>query len=258
MNSYVSNNCQFEVFYQPLVCLSTGKISGFEALLRWQHPTKGYISPDDFIPIAEDTGSIVPLGSWVLQTAIDQMSIWQKNFFQLQKAKMAVNLSSKQLVLGNFIDRVENLLQETKLAPSYLKLEITESLLIRNFDFAVSKLEQLSQLGIELSIDDFGTGYSSLGRLQNLPVSTLKIDRSFVSHLRPGKNLEIIKAIANMAHSLKLSVVVEGIETATQLELIKNLNCNEGQGFYFAKPQPADSIATLLTQELPWMHHFPV
>lgn len=257
MNFTTKNKRQFEVFYQPLICLVTGQISGFEALLRWQHPTRGYISPRDFIPIAEDTGLIIPLGNWVLQTAIAQMSDWQKKFLSLQKAKIAVNLSGKQLLQVDLIQQIEKILQETRLDPCYLKLEITESLLMENYDRALFILQQLSQLGIELSIDDFGTGYSSLGRLQSLPINTLKIDRCFVMQMEQSlEKLEIVKAIATLAHNLKISVVVEGIETATQLATIENLNCDEAQGFYFAKPQNCDSIVTLLTNKFHWMHHF--
>ena len=255
-----SNNSQpqFTVVYQPLVCLTTGKVLGFEALLRWQHPTKGSISPADFIPIAEDTGLIVPLGNWVLKTAIRQMWIWQKNFpFILPKAKIAVNLSGKQLLHNNLIAQIEAILEETGLDPDRLKLEITESLLMENFEPAVSVLKQLSKLGIELLVDDFGTGYSSLGRLQSLPIDTLKIDRCFVAQMdRSVEKLEIVKAIANMAQALKIKTIVEGIETPTQLAMIRNLNCHEGQGYYFAKPLDARSITTLLANKFHWMDSF--
>lgn len=258
MKSIAHNRCQFKVLYQPLICLATGQISGFEALLRWQHPTKGYISPIDFIPIAEDTGLIVPLGAWVLRSAIRQMYDWQQDFSsQLFQAKIAVNISSKQLLQADLVQQVEQILHETGLNPTHLKLEITESLLMENFDRAVFRLEQLSQLGIELSIDDFGTGYSSLGRLQFLPINTLKIDRCFVMQMdRSIEKLEIVKAIASMAHSLRINIVVEGIETPTQLATIRNLNCHEGQGYYFAKPLSADSVMMLLSKQFHWMHHF--
>ena len=212
MNLKTNTKCQFELFYQPLVCLATGCITGFEALLRWRHPTQGYISPIDFIPVAEDTGLIVPLGSWVLQTAICQMSNWKQIFPHLDRAKMAVNLSGKQLLQADLVEQIETTLQETGLSPNSLKLEITESLLMENYDRAVFILKQLKQLGIELSIDDFGTGYSSLGRLQNLPIDALKIDRCFVMHLEQSiEKLEIVKAIATLAHILGIKSVVEGI-----------------------------------------------
>lgn len=258
MNSIANNRCQFEVFYQPLVCLVTGQVKGFEALLRWQHPTKGYISPTNFIPIAEDTGLIVPLGNWVLKSAISQMRCWQETFYnQLSQAKIAVNVSSQQLLHPNLVRQVEQILQETGLNPDCLKLEITESLLMENFDRAILILEQLSQLGIELSIDDFGTGYSSLGRLQSLPIDTLKIDRCFVMQMdKSAEKVEIVKAIASLAHSLKIKIVVEGIETATQLALIRDLNCHEGQGYFFAKPLNPESVAALLSARPHWTHHF--
>lgn len=281
--------CQFKVFYQPVVCLTTGKIGGFEALLRWRHPSKGYISPVDFIPIAEETGLIIPLGTWVLKTAINQMSEWQQEFFssversnplslaspndrswqfrsnlllnepetQHRNLKMAVNISGKQFLQLDLVAQIEQMLQEAELNPSHLKLEITESLLMENFEQIISILKELSQLGIELAIDDFGTGYSSLGRLQTLPINTLKIDRCFVSKIdRSLSELEIVKAIANMAAALKIKTVVEGIETPNQLTMLQNINCHQGQGYYFAKPLDPSSIIALLKNVPHWMHHF--
>ena len=258
MNLTTHNKCQLKVFYQPLICLATGRVSGFEALIRWQHPSKGYISPADFIPIAEDTGLIVPLGTWVLKSAIRQMYEWQQTFaFRLDTAKMAVNISGKQLLQANLVQQVQQILQQTGLDPRHLKLEITESLLMENFERAIFRLEQLSKLGIELSIDDFGTGYSSLGRLQFLPINTLKIDRCFVREMDLStEKLEIVRAIASMAHSLRINIVVEGIETPMQLAMIRNLNCHEGQGYYFAKPLDAESVMTLLSKQFHWTHHF--
>ena len=258
MNSIFNNRCQFEVFYQPVVCLATGGIKGFEALLRWQHPRKGYIAPHEFISIAEDTGLIVPLGNWVLKSAMSQMCCWQKIYSaQLSTAKIAVNVSSKQLLYTNLVRQIEQILLETGLNPGCLKLEITESLLIENFDLAISIGEQLSQLGIEISIDDFGTGYSSLGRLQSLPIDSLKIDRCFVAQMdESAKKVEIVKAIASLAHSLKIEIVVEGIETATQLAIVRDFNCHEGQGYYFAQPLKAKSVAALLSEGLHWRQHF--
>ena len=181
------------------------------------------ISPADFIPIAEDTGMIVTLGNWVLKTAIKQLKLWQQAFAsQLSEAKMAVNISGKQLLQRDLVQQIEKMLQETELHPKYLKLEITESVLMENFELAMSILTQLNQLGIELAIDDFGTGYSSLGRLQNLPIDTLKIDRCFVIKMdRSTEKLAIVRAISCLAHSLKLNIVVEGIETTTQLAILK-------------------------------------
>ena len=287
MNLTTKPKRQFEVFYQPLVCLTTGRISGFEALLRWRHPTRGYISPVRFIPIAEETGLIAPLGSWVLKTAIAQMSKWQKTFSstnQLEKTsqenlsplpsqkkppqqsclkpqpyplKMAVNVSAKQFIQVDLVAQIKQMLKEAQLNPNHLKLEITESLLIENFEQIIPILKELNQLGIELAIDDFGTGYSSLGRLQTLPINTLKIDRCFVSQIdRSSEKLEMVRAIASMAAALKMRTVVEGIETPNQLTILQNLNCNEGQGYYFAKPLNSSSITALLENNPHWMHHF--
>lgn len=257
MNSRAFNSSQFEIFYQPLVNLISGQISGFEALLRWKHPNKGYISPVSFIPVAEDTGLIIPLGNFVLKTAIAQLATWQKTIPSLEQASIAINVSGKQLMRLDLIDRIEHILHETKLNPGHLKIEITESILIENFDLAILNLQQLRQLGIKLSIDDFGTGYSSLGRLQNLPIDIIKIDRCFVIDMEQSKEkLGIVRAIASIAQIMNIEVIVEGIETPNQLTIIRELECDEAQGFYFSRPLNVESIATLLSNPLHWSDHF--
>ncbi|MBD1939815.1 bifunctional diguanylate cyclase/phosphodiesterase [Microcoleus sp. FACHB-68] len=253
LNSPVSSlNTSFLLHYQPIVSLKTGKLLGFEALLRWQHPTRGFISPTEFIPIAEDTGLIVPLGQWVLREACLQMAEWQKQF-NTQELSVNVNLSSKQLTAPCLIEQIDAVLLESGLDATSLKLEITESLLMENAAAAAEALDQLKARNIQLCIDDFGTGYSSLSYLQSLPVSTLKIDRSFVSRLdTQDENSEIVKAIVVLANNLGMDVVAEGIETEQQLLQLKGLQCDSGQGYLFSKPLDTKKAEALITSEPQW------
>lgn len=242
----------FLVEYQPHICLHSGRLSGFEALVRWHHPIRGRVSPAEFIPIAEDTGLIIPLGLWVLKTACCQLKLWQDTFPSC-RLKMSVNFSGKQLLQLDIVAQVREVLAKTSLAASSLRLEITESVLINNLETAQSRLSQLSALGVQLAIDDFGTGYSSLARLRDFKVNMLKIDQSFVRQMHTAdENTEIIRAIIELGHSLKMSINAEGIEESHQLSNLKKLGCDEGQGFLFARPLPplaatefiADSIAS--------------
>ncbi len=240
---------EFILHYQPIICLKTGKIKGFEALIRWIHPEHGFVSPVKFIPIAEETGLIVPIGELVLKTACQQMQTWQNLFPHLRHLTMSVNLSGRQLRVVNLLERITAIVSETKINPENLKLEITESMLMENVEEVIKILNQIKTCGIKLAIDDFGTGYSSLSYLQRFPVDTLKVDRSFVKDMgEKGENSEIIKAIISLAHSLGMSVTAEGIETPTQLEQIKALHCEEAQGYLFYKPLEAKSIEKLLTE----------
>ncbi|HEX8922678.1 MAG TPA: EAL domain-containing protein, partial [Pyrinomonadaceae bacterium] len=238
---------EFILHYQPIVALETGKISGFEALIRWQHPERGFVSPDDFIPIAEETGLIIPIGQWVLEEACRQIHEWQEEFPQYPPLQISVNLSSKQFVNSSLIDQIRRVLRETGVEPHSLKLEITESVVMENFESAIEMLNQLRTLGIELSIDDFGTGYSSLSYLHRFPISTLKIDRSFVSRMSDNnENGEIVRTIMMLARSLKMDVVAEGVETQDQLSQLAMLECEYGQGYYFSKPLNVTGAAKLL------------
>lgn len=255
-------NSPFVVEYQPHFCFHSGFLSGFEALIRWNHPIRGRIPPAEFIPIAEDTGLIIPLGYWVLKKACCQLKSWQDTFHPLTvPLKIAVNLSGKQLLQPDIVDQVVLTLEETGLVASCLRLEITESVLIDNLVVAKARLKELSELGVQLAIDDFGTGYSSLARLREFRVDVLKIDRSFIHQMQAADgNTEIVKAIIELGHSLNMSVNAEGIEAPYQLSNLKNLGCNEGQGLLFSRalaPHPAakliaDSIAgnSYLTQLL--------
>ncbi len=226
----------FLVEYQPHICFHGECLSGFEALVRWNHPTRGWICPTEFIPIAEDTGLIVPLGLWILKTACQQLKLWQMTFPSCT-LKMSVNFSGKQLLQPDVVAQVSDILEETSLNAESLRLEITESVLINNLETAQSRLNQLSNIGIQLAIDDFGTGYSSLARLRDFKVNTLKIDQSFVRQMQAvDENTEIVRAIIELGHSLDMSVNAEGIEAVHQLSNLKKLGCDEGQGFLFSRP----------------------
>ncbi|MGB5063813.1 MAG: EAL domain-containing protein, partial [Candidatus Competibacter sp.] len=236
-------NQELTIYYQPQVTLS-GRITGVEALLRWNSPELGKVSPVDFIPVAEETGLIVLIGEWVLRTACTQARTWQIKE-GLSTLRMAVNLSPRQFVDANFIERVAIILQETGLRPDLLELEITESLLMQ--EGLLESLRSLKQLGVKLSIDDFGTGYSNLSYLQRFPVDRLKIDKSFVKNIdcKPDHDT-IIAAVIAMARSLRLGVIAEGVETEKQLAVLRVLDCDEMQGYYFSRPQPPEKILALL------------
>jgi diguanylate cyclase (GGDEF)-like protein/PAS domain S-box-containing protein len=228
---------EFYVHYQPIVALEDFKLRGFEALVRWQHPERGFISPGEFIPIAEETGLIIPLGEWVLREACAQMERWQKIFPADPPLVVSVNLSGKQFIQQDLIKNVASIIEETGIDPKGLKLEITESMVMDNVEQATEMLRQLRALGLKLSIDDFGTGYSSLSYLHRFPVDTLKIDRSFVTRMTDNnENLEIVRTIITLAQTLGMDVVAEGVETKEQLTMLHTLGCEHGQGYYFSKP----------------------
>ena len=244
---------EFAVYYQPITSLSTGKISGFEALARWHHPSRGIISPGDFIPVAEETGLIVPLGNWLLEESCRQLRTWQLKYPEHPPMKISVNLSGKQLREPSLIEQIDRILSKTKLAATSLKLEITESILMENIEVITQTLLALRERKIQLSIDDFGTGYSSLSYLHRFPVDTLKIDRSFINEIKSGKeNSAIVKTIVTLAHMLNMDVIAEGIETTSQLDQLKMLKCEHGQGFYFAKPLSKEEAEKLIAASTQW------
>ncbi|MEC4804344.1 MAG: EAL domain-containing protein [Jaaginema sp. PMC 1079.18] len=246
-------NREFRVYYQPIVSLTTGKIMGFEALIRWQHPQRGLISPVEFIPLAEETGLITILGEWVLRQACEQLAQWHQEILYGSQLMMTVNLSPAQLKQPDLTEIIAKILQKTQLDPSKLKLEITESGLMDSIDLAVSLLQRLTQLGLQLSIDDFGIGYSSLGRLQHLPFNTLKIDQSFVRWMGfEQESLEIVQTIVTLAHNLGMNVVAEGIEALEQLSQLREFNCDYGQGYLFSRPVDAIAATTLLNADPQW------
>jgi diguanylate cyclase (GGDEF)-like protein/PAS domain S-box-containing protein len=233
--------------YQPEVALRTGKIIGFEALVRWRHPKRGLVSPNEFIPIAEETGLIVPLGDWVLEQACQKMRQWQLEFPDLCDLKISVNLSGKQFASPDLVPVVEQVLRNSGLRPECLDLEITESVLMEDADAAIRTLLDLKALGVGLQIDDFGTGYSSLSYLHRLPFDTLKIDRSFVSSMGIQEDgLEIVRTIMALAQSLRMRVVAEGVENRSQLAYLRDMGCGFGQGYHFFKPLDVDTARLLL------------
>ncbi|HEX8634759.1 MAG TPA: PAS domain S-box protein [Pyrinomonadaceae bacterium] len=242
---------EFRLQYQPIVSLETGRVSGFEALARWQHPELGLIQPSDFIPVAEETGVIVELGQWVMEEACRQMRAWQLISPQHSRLKLSVNLSSRHFVQPDLYERIVEVLKDTGLAPAALQLEITESVLMENAHTIVPLLSRLRDLGVELAIDDFGTGYSSLSYLSRLkPIHTLKIDRSFISMGGDDhENSEIVRTIIMLAKNMGKEVVAEGIETAEQLARLRRLNCDYGQGYLFSRPQDPSEIERRLRQQ---------
>ena len=244
---------EFRIYYQPIVSLVTGRIIGFEALVRWQHPARGLVFPIEFIPVAEETGMIVFIGQWVLYEACRQMHAWHAQFPTISPLMISVNLSGKQLIQPDLIEQIDQVLLHTGLDARTLKLEITESVIINNTESAISMLLQLRALNIELQMDDFGTGYSSLSYLHRLPINTLKIDRSFISNIGiAGENLEIVRAIVTLAHSLNMNVTAEGIETVEKLAQLRALQCDRGQGYFFSQPLDSQTVEVLLATEPQW------
>jgi EAL domain-containing protein (putative c-di-GMP-specific phosphodiesterase class I) len=240
---------EFLLYYQPQIDLTSHKIIGAEALIRWVHPQKGMIPPDTFIPIAEESGLIVAINKWVIQTACRQNRTWEKAGFD--PIRIAVNLSGYQLAKQNIIQVIRDALQEADLDAKYLEIEITENILMQDNEDTVWILQGMKDLGLKIALDDFGTGYSSLNYLTSFPVDVIKIDRSFVMGLPELKNnLVIIKTIIAMGHSLGMKIVAEGIETEEQLALLKEFGADEGQGYYFSRPVPQDEFTSFLQEEL--------
>ena len=247
-------NQEFVVHYQPILEMKNDKIIGFEALVRWQHPTKGLIPPAEFIPTAEETGLIVPLGYWVLDEACRQLHAWHSQYPMDPPLTMNVNLSTRQCAQPDLLKKIATILKKNELEPRFLKLELTESLIIDESGSTIAMLSDLQDMGIQVQIDDFGTGYSSLSYLHTLPVDTLKIDRSFISRLGiNSNNTEIVQTILALAHNLGMKVVAEGVETDQQLSSLKNMNCEFVQGFLFAKPVNGLEAGALLGKS----HSFP-
>lgn len=237
---------ELSLHFQPQLDLKYERIMGFEALLRWNHPDLGDIPPSEFIPIAEETGLILPIGDWVLSNACLKIKEWEKAGFP--SLRVAVNLSAQQFLQKNMVNKVKAVIQETSINPKCLELEITEGVVIHDVDSAISVLQQLKDIGVQISIDDFGTGYSSLNYLKKLPVNTLKIDRSFIYDIDVNPSSKALTAaITTMAHDLKLNVIAEGVETYKQLSYVKKSSCDAIQGFYFCRPLKAEHVLDFLT-----------
>ncbi|HEY0511220.1 MAG TPA: EAL domain-containing protein [Thermoanaerobaculia bacterium] len=244
---------EFEIYYQPIVSLDTGKIDAFEALLRWRHPRRGLLHPNSFVPVAEDTGLIVPIGWWVLHQACSQLADWQGLAAGGERLAVTVNLSSKQFMQADLVQRLQDILRKTGIRPESLRLEITESTIMEQAEDAVAKLMALRSFGVKLYIDDFGTGYSSLSYLHRLPVDALKIDRSFISEMDSGgEPSEIVGTIVTLARTLRMDVAAEGIETAEQVSRLRALSCHFGQGYFFSEPLASLAAGGLIQGGVSW------
>lgn len=239
---------EFKLFYQPKVSVKTGKTTGMEALIRWFNDEKGLVSPADFIPIAEETGMINPIGTWVLTEACSQTKAWHDLGFK--NLEIAVNLSAVQFRNKGLFKTIQRSLAGSGLAPRFFNLEITESLVMNDVDGAIETMNKIADLGVTFSMDDFGTGYSSLAYLKRFPVSTLKVDQSFVREIPTSKDdMAIAQTIISMAKSLNMTTVAEGVETGEQLKFMQDNHCDEIQGYLFSPPVPADQFLKLLEQD---------
>jgi predicted signal transduction protein with EAL and GGDEF domain len=244
---------EFIMNYQPIVSLTHGRIVGFEGLVRWQHPERGVVTPSQFIAIAEETGLIVPLGWWVLRESCMQTELWQKMFPSEPPLWISVNMSGKFFMKSDMVEQLLGILGDTGLAPSSLRIEVTENVVMDHAELAVRNLMELRALGVQISIDDFGTGYSSLSYLQRFHYDELKIDRSFVSQLgSPGDSRAIVETILNLANSLGIGVVAEGIETAEQVDRLRQMQCPHGQGYWFSRPLAVPAAEALIASAPTW------
>jgi EAL domain-containing protein (putative c-di-GMP-specific phosphodiesterase class I) len=239
---------EFLVYYQPLVDLKSGKMFGMEALIRWKHPVYGMINPGEFIPLAEETGLIIPLGNWVLRQACNQNRIWLEQGYP--PLCVSVNISVNQFHQSNFYNVIEEVLLESGLDPQLLCLEITENVAMQNVSHIIDMMNKLRQLGVRISIDDFGTGYSSLSYLKRFRVHTLKIDQSFIRDVTSDEdNAAIVTALIAMSHRLKIKSLAEGVETKEQLDFLLSQGCDEIQGYVFSKPMPSEQFEEMLIQK---------
>jgi EAL domain-containing protein (putative c-di-GMP-specific phosphodiesterase class I) len=238
---------QLRCYYQPIVSLQTGRITGVEALVRWQHPTRGFLSPDAFIPLAEDTGLVIPLGKWVLREACQQLRSWQLKLPVTASLTMSVNVSVRQLAHETIVRDVRDAIEDAALDPSTVTLEITETSLMHDTEVARQRLEELSRIGVSLAVDDFGTGYSSLQYVQRFPIDIIKIDRSFVVGLgtNPGDGA-VVQSMIELSQRLGVHTVAEGIDRPEQVTLLQSLGADLGQGYLFSQPLPADKIDALI------------
>ncbi|MCC7306745.1 MAG: EAL domain-containing protein [Acidobacteria bacterium] len=249
---------EFELFYQPIVNIGDATLIGFEALLRWNHPSRGLVTPGEFIETAESTGLIIPMTLQILKTACEQLTRWKRARIAPRSLMMSVNLSASHLGQPNLVDNLRMIVEETGIDPGCLKLEITESAVMGNAEAVIEVLKKIQRLGIQLSIDDFGTGYSNLSYLHRFPIDTLKVDRSFVSTMEGGsENGEIVRTILALAKALRLSVIAEGIESIHQFHQLRVLGCEYGQGFLFSRPIPADEATRLLEDPGRWSNVLP-
>jgi diguanylate cyclase (GGDEF)-like protein/PAS domain S-box-containing protein len=244
---------EFLLNYQPLISFRTGRIEGWEALIRWKHPERGMVSPLDFIPLAEETGLIVPIGQWVLEEACRQASEWQQRFHSNPPRMINVNLSMRQFQQKDLVEMVTKVLTDQRLRPRHLKLEITESVMMKDPEASIEAMQQFKSMSVNLVIDDFGTGYSSLSYLKRFPVDALKVDKSFVDRLgQDSEDTAIVEAIISLSKALGLRVTAEGIETKEQFERLKAMGCDQGQGYYFSRPLMPEAMEELLGKDPSW------
>jgi len=238
---------EFILHYQPIVSLDSDNMIGFEALVRWNHPERGMVPPNDFVSVAEDTGLILPIGQWILREACRQMREWQEKYPLSDALIISVNLSAVQLEQPDLSKQIAETLEESRLDPKCLRLEITESVIMHNAEQAIITVNELRKMGVRVSIDDFGTGYSSLSYLHKFPVDTLKVDRSFINRIdTKGENAAIIQTIITLACNLNMDVVAEGVETAEQLSYLREINCDYVQGYYYSRPVDNLSAAEMV------------
>ena len=243
-------NQEFRLYYQPIMSVSTNELVSFEALIRWAHPMRGLILPGEFLPVAEESGLILPMEKWILNEACRQLKEWHEKYPSMENVSVNVNVSNRQFAQQNFIDDVVSALQMHDLNARCLKLEITENVLISNYAAANEVFTKLQNLGVQLEIDDFGSGYSALGYLQHFPISAIKIDKSFISEIgKSRRGVELIRAIVSMARELGMEAIAEGIETEEQLHELRRLSCNLGQGFLLSKPLDKESAERILMKE---------
>jgi EAL domain-containing protein (putative c-di-GMP-specific phosphodiesterase class I) len=241
---------ELRLYYQPIRALSTSALIGFEALVRWQHPTRGLIMPNDFIPLAEEVGLIIPLGAWVMQEAGRTLKRWHEQYPVHSTLTVSVNLSGEQLKHPSCLQHVADTITTTGVRAQTMKFEITESVLIEQTEATLNQIAHIQELGIGFYLDDFGTGYSSLSYLRRFNVERLKIDRSFISRIEHSpKDLSMVRNMIRLAHGLDMQVIAEGVETPAQLEHLKHVRCDYVQGYYFSKPLPAEEAEALLVEK---------
>ncbi len=244
---------EFIIYYQPIVRLSTGKIAGFEALVRWQHPTRGLILPTEFIPAAEEMGLIYSINTWIFKTVCQQLQIWQQDYRFPKNITISVNLSARLFSNHNLISIIDNIIYQTEVNPANIELEITESVIMENNDTVKNMLQELKQRNFKLVIDDFGTGYSSLSYLHSFPLNSLKIDKSFVKIMQENQeNMGLVPAMISISHSMGMQAIAEGIETPEQLAQLRSLNCDLGQGYFFSKPIKQELIPQFIYTDFSW------
>jgi EAL domain-containing protein (putative c-di-GMP-specific phosphodiesterase class I) len=238
---------EFVLYYQAQMDLESKKVVGFEALIRWNHPTRGLVFPDEFIALAEETGLIIPIGKWVLHTACKQLKQWEEEGYT--DIRMAVNLSARQFKDKEIIKLVYDVIEQTGINPNRLELEITETIALDDFDYTIATIQELKKIGVHFSLDDFGTGYSSMNYLKRLPVSNLKIDKSFLDTvMEDPSDQKIIQTIITLARNLDLFVIAEGVENSEQEFFLKAANCDKAQGYLYSKPVPKDMAVQFLIQ----------